>query len=382
MSYQGRSDGVAKTTDRGRHWESLPYNRHDAWLSARFGAGWAGNPYGLGIAPGDPRICYATDSGRVMRTTDGGETWLPAYSRRTADGHWTTNGIDVTTSYGVHFDPFDPRHMFISYTDIGLWASDNGGESWYSVTRSGVPREWVNTTYWMAFDPAVRGRMWAAMSGVHDLPRPKMWRRRSSDSYTGGVVRSDDGGRTWRVQNNGMPPTAATHILRDPAGVLYVTGFGRGVYRSADGGEHWSLKNTGIEGAQPFAWRLALDGTGSLYLVVARRSEDGGYGNEGDGALYRSTDSAEHWSRVRLPEGVNGPNGLAIDPADPKRLYLAAWGRSTSEGATGGGIWLSSNARRDVAARAGSGPAHLRCDPGSARCSRCLRRGIRGQRLA
>ncbi len=342
-SYKGRGYGVAKTTDRGRHWETLPYNRHDAWLSARFGAGWAGNPYGLGVAPGDPRICYATDSGRVMRTTDGGKTWLPAYSRRTADGHWTTNGIDVTTNYGVHFDPFDPRHMFISYTDIGLWASDNGGESWYSATRDGVPREWVNTTYWMAFDPAVRGRMWAVMSGVHDLPRPKMWRRRSSDSYTGGVVRSDDGGRTWRVQNNGMPPTAATHILRDRAGVLYVTGFGRGVYRSADGGEHWSLKNAGIEGAQPFAWRLALDGTGSLYLVVARRSEDGGYGNEGDGALYRSADSAEHWSRVRLPEGVNGPNGLAIDPAEPQRLYLAAWGRSTSKGATGGGIWLSSN---------------------------------------
>ena len=59
---------------------------------------------------------------------------------------------------------------------------------------------------------------------------PQMWRRASPDSYTGGVVRSDDGGRTWRVQNNGMPQTAATHILRDPSGALYVTGFGRGVF--------------------------------------------------------------------------------------------------------------------------------------------------------
>jgi hypothetical protein len=25
-------------------------------------------------------------------------------------------------------------------------------------------------------DPKVKGRMWAAMSGTHDLPRPKMWR--------------------------------------------------------------------------------------------------------------------------------------------------------------------------------------------------------------
>jgi photosystem II stability/assembly factor-like uncharacterized protein len=41
---------------------------------------------------------------------------------------------------------------------------------------------------------------------------------------------------------------------------------------------------------------------------------------------------------------VNGPNGLAVDPADPRRLYLAAWARSTREGAVDGGIFLSTNA--------------------------------------
>jgi photosystem II stability/assembly factor-like uncharacterized protein len=342
--------GVAKTTDGGRHWELVRQdgrepaaNFHDAWLSERFNTGWGGAPRDLAVAPGDPSICYGTDSGRTVRTLDGGKTWNAVYSKRTPDGHWTTNGLDVTTSYGVHFDPFDARHMFISYTDIGLWASDNGGESWYSATRSGVPGNWVNTTYWVEFDPKVRGRMWAAMSETHDLPRPKMWRNRSPQSYAGGVVRSDDGGRTWRVQSEGMPPTAATHILRTPEGTLYVAGFGRGVFQSTDGGEHWALKNDGIEGTQPFAWRVAADSKGVLYLVVARRSDDGSFGNTGDGALYRSTDSAAHWTRLRLPEGVNGPNGLAIDPRDPVRLYLAAWGRSTHDGAADGGIYLSTD---------------------------------------
>jgi len=337
-SFDGRGYQVAKTTDRGRHWEALTYNGRDAWLADRFGAGWAGNPYGLGVAPDDARVVYATDSGRVMRTTDGGRTWLPVYSRRTPDGNWTTNGIDVTTDYGVHFDPFDARHIFISYTDIGLWASDNGGESWYSATRNGVPRGWTNTTYWMEFDPTTKGRMWAVMSGVHDLPRDKMWRRRSPDTFNGGVVRSDDGGRTWRVQDNGLPQTAATHILRDPAGALYVTGFGRGVFKSTDVGEHWAVKNGGIEGAQPFAWRLARDTKNAMYLVIARRSDQEG------GALYRSTDAAEHWTRVALPEVVTGPNGIAIDAKDTGRLYLAAWGRNDREVNQGGGIWLSTNA--------------------------------------
>jgi photosystem II stability/assembly factor-like uncharacterized protein len=143
-----------------------------------------------------------------------------------------------------------------------------------------------------------------------------------------------------------MDEAASTHILLDPtspvkARVLYVAGFGRGVYKSSDGGHTWALKNNGITQEEPFAWRLARSSIGTLYVVIARRSEDGSIGNAGDGALYRSTDGAEHWQRVSLPEGTNGPNGLAIDPQSPDRLYLAAWARATGEHGDGGGIFLS-----------------------------------------
>src|SRR5471032_2971426 len=371
VSYSGLREpasgsfGVAKTSDRGGHWDLVwqsyrgggEENVHDPWIAARFGAGWPGNPRSLGVSANHPDICYGTDDGRAIRTTDGGKTWNGVYSDAAgasgSTGGQITNGLDVATSYGVHFDPFDARRIFISYTDIGLFASYNGGAGWQSATRNGVPRAWVNTTYWMEFDPKIRGRVWAVMSAVHDLPRPKMWRGRSPDTYDGGVVQSGDGGLTWRVASSstseGMPPTAATHILLDPASpenarVLYVAGFGRGVFKSTDGGQHWALKNSGIEGGPPFAWRLARDIKGMLYVVVARRSDDGSFGNDGDGAVYRSTDGAGHWTRLPLPKGVNGPNGLAVDPADPRRLYLAAWGRSTREGAVDGGIFLSTDA--------------------------------------
>jgi photosystem II stability/assembly factor-like uncharacterized protein len=78
--------------------------------------------------------------------------------------------------------------------------------------------------------------------------------------------------------------------------------------------------------------------------VVARRSEGGRIGDAGDGALYRSTDGAEHWEKMTLPEGTNGPNGLAVDPGDPRRLYLAAWGVLHVGGDTGGGVFLSTDA--------------------------------------
>jgi photosystem II stability/assembly factor-like uncharacterized protein len=121
-----------------------------------------------------------------------------------------------------------------------------------------------------------------------------------------------------------------------------VCALGKGVYKSTDNGKTWTLKNDGIQGKEPFAWALTLADGGTLSLVVARRSEDGSIGDENDGALYRSTDGAEHWTKIALPEGCNGPTSLALDTNDPKRLILSAWGRVHGiEGDVGGGIYIS-----------------------------------------
>jgi len=347
--------GVAKTTNSGKEWklvwkeaETGANNIRDAWITERFGPGWGENPLNMTVADQDPNLAYGTDLGRTMRTTDGGETWAAQYSKKVDSSGWTTTGLDVTNSYGIHFDPFNQKRQFITYTDIGLFRSEDGGTSWMSSTM-GVPERWLNTTYWIVFDPKVRGRMWSVNSGTHDLPRPKMWRHNSVLNYKGGVCRSDDGGKNWQKSNEGMAETAPTHILLDPTSpensrTLYVAAFGRGVYKSTDDGKTWTLKNQGITQTEPFAWRLARASNGTMYVVIARRSEDGNIGNAGDGALYRSTDGAEHWERVTLPQGTNGPNGIAVDPKNPNRLYLAAWARATGLHGDGGGIFLSEDA--------------------------------------
>jgi photosystem II stability/assembly factor-like uncharacterized protein len=348
--------GVAKTTDAGRNWQPIwkedsnpaakpATNIHDAWITERFGPNWGENPLALAVAEQDANISYGTDLGRTMRTTNGGASWIAVYSRKSGENGWVTTGLDVTTAYGYHFDPFDHHRQFISTTDIGLFRSEDGGQSWISSTR-GVPKEWTNTTYWIEFDPEVKGRAWSVNSWTHDLPRPKMWRRNGIRDYRGGVCRSDDGGRTWTKSNDGMEETAATHILLDPTSsptsrVLYVAAFGRGVYKSTDSGKSWKLKDAGISQKEPFAWRIVRDSRGTLYVLVARRSDDGSIGTEGDGAIYRSADGAENWTRVAMPEGSNAPNGLAVDPNEPDRLYLAAWARDKGEHGEGGGIYLS-----------------------------------------
>jgi photosystem II stability/assembly factor-like uncharacterized protein len=172
-----------------------------------------------------------------------------------------------------------------------------------------------------------------------------MWHQRSPTKYVGGVGISMDGGRHWTVSNAGMQETAVTHILLDPASpvgqrTLYACGFGSGVYKSTDNGRTWQLKNRGITESIPFAWRIVRADDGTLYLILARNN-GGRYGEPGSGALYRSVDGAEQWEKMTLPDGCNGPNGLALDPRDNRRMYLAAWGQERTDVDTGGGVFLS-----------------------------------------
>jgi photosystem II stability/assembly factor-like uncharacterized protein len=373
--------GVARTSDAGRHWtldwrstsSNESANVRDAWIAAELGPGWAEEPLSLTVDDRNPDLAYATDLGRTLATTDGSKTWTARYSSPSSGDHergatWSSTGLDVTTTYGYLFDPFDPRRRFILTTDVGLFRSEDAGRSWVRSVN-GSPEAWRNTTYSVAFDPAIPGKMWAAMSEVHDLPRPKMWRHKPTSTYMGGICVSDDGGRSWKSSSDRLPPTAPTHILVDPASppghrTLWIATMGHGIYRSIDDGQNWSPANHGIAGLEPLGWRLARAADGTLYALIARRSEDGRIGNTGDGALYRSTDRADSWTPVPLPHEANGPNGLAIDPDNPRRLYLALWARATPEpisphvgeqltlrkptilNGTGGGIALSTDGGR------------------------------------
>jgi photosystem II stability/assembly factor-like uncharacterized protein len=340
--------GVFKSDDKGNSWKwvlrigkTYPANKQTGWLEQDFRTDWCGAPINLGVSPVNPDICHATDWGTAYRTLNGGRTWEQAYCDMRADGTSSTRGIDITNVYGVHFDPFDDRHLVLSCTDIGLLQSLSGGEGW-SHAQSGIPEEWVNTCYWMIFDPAVKGKAWSVWSGCHDMPRPKMFRDHFQ-KYQGGICRTEDGLKTWRKSSDGLPDNCVpTHIILDPGSeaanrTLYLAVMGKGVYKSADDGKSWTLKNNGITGNLN-AWKLVLTPNGTLFLLVARGLESG---KAVDGALYKSVDNAESWTTMSLPDGVGFPNHLCFDSNEPDVMVLACWPSPANGKEKGGGAFLT-----------------------------------------
>jgi photosystem II stability/assembly factor-like uncharacterized protein len=341
---------IYKTTNAGKEWKPvyrassqggyLSENFEGSWMEESFDPGWGGAPIDLGVAPNNPDVCFAGDNGRGYKTLDGGKTWVQTYSHNQPDGSYSNGGLNVTTCYGVHFDPFDEEHFFICYTDMGLFHTFNGGESWFhSLTN--VPRRWQNTCYDLKFDSKVKNKVWSVWGNAHDLPREKMFGQYGFDRFSGGVAVSVDGGKTWEKSNQGMPENSVcTNVLVDPTTpannrTLYVTVFDKGVYKSTDDGKSWKETNNGL-GDNLFAWQIRRNQEGRLFVLCSRGER---HGEKVDGVVYYSDDEAATWKLLDLPSGVNGPHDLLIDNNNTQTMYLSCWPRKTEDGDKNGGVY-------------------------------------------
>jgi photosystem II stability/assembly factor-like uncharacterized protein len=364
--------GVLKTNNAGNNWEwvwkggggSGQYGVKDGTGVANLKDGWVEKAFGgeyiriidVGVYPLDGNIAVITDWYRTMKTIDGGKTWNQIYTSQNPNGTVTSNGMDVTTCYGVHFDPYNSNHIAISYTDIGYFHSFNGGKSWERSVK-GVPKEWVNTCYWVLFDPDIKGKVWSVWSGMHDIPRGKMTRDPMwKGKARGGICVSDDGGNSWRPGNDGMGfDSPTTSIILDPKSppgnrTLYASVYNKGVFKSSDDGKTWSLKNNGI-GNNTCAFELSISGNGNLFLTVSPTPvHKNGKKGRGfyPGAVYKSTDGAETWTKLKVTDGLLFPNGIGIDPKNPDRIYLACWSNIELSDLLGGDVARSTGGNKTL----------------------------------
>lgn len=127
-------------------------------------------------------------------------------------------------------------------------------------------------------------------------------------------LKSEDGGRTWRLAGRGLPEPAVWALVVDPQNPRRLYAGEAGVYVSSDGGDSFQPMNRGLP-ADTFAARLIVDprNPSVLYLLDVFHG------------VFRWLPEAETWTPINdgLPLQFNdhGTTLLSIDPIRSDVLY-------------------------------------------------------------
>jgi hypothetical protein len=136
-----------------------------------------------------------------------------------------------------------PDALYAGVSEAGLFASHDRGETWASV--SGL-NDHPGRADW---EPGFGGLCLHAILQDGRDPR-RLWVGISA----AGVLRSDDGGASWELKNDGVSRDSGccVHaIAHDPAHAdLIYRQDHRGMYLTEDGGDHWRLIETGLPRAR------------------------------------------------------------------------------------------------------------------------------------
>lgn len=152
-------------------------------------------------------------------------------------------------------------------------------------------------------------------------------------STGGGVWKTVDSGLTWRNVSDGFFKRASVGALAvsesDP-NVIYVgmgettirsnVSRGDGVYKSTDGGRTWT--HCGLEATQNIG-EIAIHPTNPDIVYVAAFGHV--WGENEDRGLYRSQDGGKTWERILYKSAKAGANEIAMDPTNPRILYVSFW---------------------------------------------------------
>jgi len=251
-----------------------------------------------------------------------------------------TSGPSGGLGYDIRMDPRDTNVMYVTDAYAGAFKSIDGGKNWFPIndgitTRVGPSADGV-PVFSLTVDPNNPDTLWVGTN------------------VGGGVFRSDDGGESWRHMTNGIIEKSLVirgfSVEPGNSDVVYLAGeisswewngsplngvgfdLTRGaVYKSTDRGENWTRIWYGDHLARYIL--IHPDNHDKLYVSTgifdreAANSDPETLAPGGVGVL-RSSDGGRTWEELGVNRGFRYDElyigSLAMDPADPETLFAAA----------------------------------------------------------
>ncbi|MDO8716144.1 MAG: hypothetical protein Q7J73_04985 [Dehalococcoidales bacterium] len=336
---------------------SLSNDGGKTWTASNLGINSNGGPSGdaipvfcVTISPRDPNVLWAGTQGirGIFKSTDGGKTW-----QKKETGVIENEGLSVR---GFSVDPKNPDTVYAA-AEVASWIwlghQQNGfaafdlvkgvvykttdsGEHWNAIWRGD------NLARYIWIDPRDSNVLYVS-TGLFDRDAANE-DPGTRDLRGVGILKSMDGGQTWRVFNqaNGLKNLYVGSLYMNPANpdvLLAGTGLAGpagqntnlGAYLSTDGGESWQY-------VLPSSTPISAVEYSTLDPNIAYAG-----GPEG---VYRSTDMGKTWQKQTQGNFWGAPGTRAgfpidfqVDPRNSNRVFANNYGGGNFLSEDGGKTW-------------------------------------------
>jgi photosystem II stability/assembly factor-like uncharacterized protein len=309
-------------------------------------------------SPADPDRLYASQStgwfGQlIQRSDDGGQSWNPVgnefrYATVPGTHQWydgTPHPWEFARVWHLEPSPDDPDKVYAGVEDAALFLSEDGGGNWRELPGL---REHGSGPSWQ---PGAGGM--CLLTIVLDPSRPE---RMFVAISAAGVFRTDDAGATWRPANRGLHSEGipdgdaevghCVHRLAmhpERPDVLFMQKHWD-VMRSDDGGDSWRE----VSGNLPTDFGFVIDVHAhepETVYVVPITSDSLHYPPDGKLRVFRSRSGGEEWEPLSkgLPQQDCYVNvlrdAMAVDGLDDCGVYFGTTGGQVYASPDGGDSW-------------------------------------------
>ena len=331
LYYMGTTGGgVWKSENYGASWENLSDKYFD---TSNIGA--------IAVAPSDPKIIYVgtgeSDIRNTLLTGDG------MYKSTDAGKTWNKIGLaDTHIISRIVVDPSNPDivyvaafgHVWAPNSERGVYKSTDGGKTWKKILFVNDQTGAIN----LVMDPRDPQILYAALWQAHRTH----WGF-SSGGPGSGIYETRDGGSSWTniTHNQGLPSgifgRVGLAIAASNPNVMYAIIQAKyqdkdgGVFRSDDAGRSWKLVNTDMSLTQRAFYysTVFVDPKDPNTVYFPQVS-----------ALWVSHDAGKTLKKLRTPHGDN--HTLWINPNNPEIMIEGNDGGATvtqDAGKTWSTVW-------------------------------------------